>query len=245
MEVRLQKYMATCGIASRRHSEEIIAAGRVRVNGSVVTEQGTRIDPVTDVVLVDGKKIEAPTTFSYYMFHKPAGYLTTVTDPQGRPTIYDLLPDLRGKVVPVGRLDMDTEGLLFLTDDGEFAHRLTHPKYGVKKTYVARVDGRMTEPALHRLATGVQLDDGMTQPAEVRVLKAGQRHTTVELIIREGKKRQVRRMFEAVGFPVLSLRRTAIDRIRLSHVDSGEVRPLNEDEITRLCNRLQLHRSFS
>ncbi|MDO4281745.1 MAG: pseudouridine synthase [Peptococcaceae bacterium] len=169
--LRLQKYMADCGIASRRQSESMIKAGRVKVNGTVVKELGTKIDPQIDQISVDDKKISVQDEFLFYMFNKPAGYLTTTSDPQHRPTIYDCCPELKGHVLPVGRLDMDTEGLLLLTNHGDLAYRLTHPKYNIKKTYIATVEGVIGEKALRILEEGVPLDDGVTAPAKVRFLK--------------------------------------------------------------------------
>lgn len=242
-QIRLQKYMADCGIASRRQSEDMIARGRVTVNGETVRELGTKVEPGIDVVAVDGKKIAVQDEFLFYMFNKPTGYLTTTTDPQNRPTIFDCCPELRGHVLPVGRLDMDTEGLLILTNHGELAHRLTHPKYNIKKTYIATVQGVITPKALQTLSEGVELDTGKTAPAKARFLKKQGKNSVVELIIHEGKKRQVRRMLDAVGFPCLKLRRIAIDQIGLSHVDLGQYRPLTEAELGRLFDRVQLSRS--
>lgn len=240
--VRLQKYMADCGVASRRQSEALIKAGSVRVNGTTVRELGTKIDPEMDSVSVDGKTIGVKDEYLFYMFNKPAGYLTTTSDPQNRPTIYDCCPELKGHVLPVGRLDMDTEGLLLLTNHGELAYRLTHPKYNIKKTYIATVKGVITPKALRTLSEGVALDTGMTAPAQARFLKKQGKNSVVELIIHEGKKRQVRRMLEAVGFPCLQLRRVAIDKLVLSHVDLGQFRSLTEAELGSLFDRVQLSR---
>lgn len=242
-DIRLQKYMADCGVASRRQSEIMIARGRVSVNGEIVRILGTKVIPGVDVVRVDGKSISVQEEYLFYMFNKPAGYLTTTSDPQGRPTIFDCVPELRGKVLPVGRLDMDTEGLLLLTNHGELAYRLTHPKYNIKKTYIATVAGVITPKALQTLSDGVDLDSGRTAPARARFLKKQGKNSSLELIIHEGKKRQVRRMLEAVGFPCLKLRRVAIDQITLSHVDLGQVRPLTAGELGRLFDRVQLSRS--
>ncbi|MEE0434976.1 MAG: pseudouridine synthase [Peptococcaceae bacterium] len=241
--VRLQKYMADCGVASRRQSEKMITQGRVKVNGQIVKELGTQITPGEDCVSVDDKDIAVQDEYLFYMFNKPAGYLTTTQDPQGRPTIFDCFPELKGRVLPVGRLDMDTEGLLLLTNHGELAYRLTHPKYNIKKTYIATVKGVITFKALQALSEGVTLDDGKTAPAQARFLKKQGKNSVVELIIHEGKKRQVRRMLEAVGFPCLQLRRVAIDKLTLSHVDLGQIRPLTNEELGRLFDRVQLSRS--
>lgn len=241
-EIRLQKYMADCGVASRRQSEAMITQGRVKVNGQVVNTLGTKIDPAISQVSVDNQIIGIQDKYLFYMFNKPKGYLTTTSDPQGRPTIYDCCPELRGHVLPVGRLDMDTEGLLLLTNHGDLAYRLTHPKYNIKKTYIARVQGVITSKALKLLSEGVDLEDGKTAPAQARFLKKQGKNSVVEIIIHEGKKRQVRRMLKAVGFPCIQLSRVAIDQITLSHVDVGQVRPLTEHELGRLMDRVQLSR---
>ena len=185
-QIRLQKYMADCGVASRRQSETMIAQGRVTVNGDVVRELGVKVLPGVDKVAVDGKEIAVQDEYLFYMFNKPVGYLTTTSDPQGRPTIFDCCPELRGHVLPVGRLDMDTEGLLILTNHGELAYRLTHPKYNIRKTYIATVKGVITPKALQTLSEGVKLDDGKTAPARARFLKKQGKNSVVELIIHEG-----------------------------------------------------------
>ena len=241
--IRLQKYMADCGVASRRQSEALIAQCRVSVDGQVVRELGTKVDPETNVVCVDGKPIAVQDEYLFYLFNKPAGCLTTAKDPQGRPTIFDYCPELRGRVQPVGRLDMDTEGLLLLTNHGELAYRLTHPKYNIRKTYIATVKGVITPKALQTLSEGVDLEDGKTAPAKARFLKKQGKNSSLELIIHEGKKRQVRRMLEAVGFPCIRLRRVAVGPLTLSHVDAGELRPLTEKELGALFDRVQLSRS--
>ena len=240
MQEKLHKYMASCGVASRRKSEALILEGVVEVNGEKITSLGHRIDPSKDIVKVKGKKIQLPEEKYYYMFFKPEGYLTTAYDPEGRPTIFDLLPELKGKVNPVGRLDRDTEGLLFLTNDGEFAFRLTHPKFEVKKTYRVIVQGELTPRAIRTLETGVKLEDGLTAPAKVSIVERRHRKTLVEITIHEGKKRQVRRMFETVGFPVIFLKRIEVDCIVLKNIDKGQYRPLTSKELIRLKSRLQL-----
>lgn len=240
MQEKLHKYMASCGVASRRKSEALILEGVVEVNGEKITNLGHRIDSLKDTVKVKGKTIHLPKEKKYYMFFKPEGYLTTTHDPEGRPTIFDLLPELKGKVNPVGRLDRDTEGLLFLTNDGEFAFRLTHPKFEVKKTYRVIVQGELTPRAIHTLETGVKLEDGLTAPAKVGFVEKRHKKTLVEITIHEGKKRQVRRMFEAVGFPVVLLKRIEVDRIVLKNIDKGQYRALTSKELIRLKSRLQL-----
>ncbi len=240
--IRLQKYMADCGVASRRKSEDLIKQGVVKVNGETIRELGTKIDPEEDNVTVNNKEIAIKDDYLFYMFNKPAGYVTTTSNHLGQENIYECFPELKGKVFPVGRLDMDTEGLLLLTNHGELAFRLTHPKYNIKKTYIARVEGIITPKALKALSEGVMLDDGRTAPAQARFLNKRGKNSTVELIIHEGKKRQVRRMLAAVGFPVIQLTRVAIDQVKLAHVDIGQVRPLTDNELGRLFDRVQLSR---
>ena len=240
MEERLQKYLAGAGIASRRASEKLIAEGRVEVNGRIVTEQGVKIDPERDVVKVNGKAVRQEEKLVYVLLNKPAGYVTTVTDPQGRPTVMDLLQDVTVRVFPVGRLDYETEGALLFTNDGELSFRMTHPKFELVKTYVATLQGQVSEEKLERLRQGIKLEDGMTQPAEVRLLKQEKHKTIIEIKIHEGRKRQIKRMGKAIGHPVLALKRIAIDSLTLDKVAPGEYRYLTADEVAKLCAKLQL-----
>lgn len=225
---RLQKVLARCEIGSRRACEELIRAGRVRVNG-VVAELGARIDPETDLVEVDGVAIGIRPGLVHYLLNKPAGILTTASDPFGRPTVLDLVPD-RPRVVPVGRLDLETEGLLILTNDGELTHRLTHPSFGIEKEYLAHVEGTPSRGALRRLREGVELEDGVTAPAKVSLLGPG----LMRLTIHEGRNRQVRRMCAAVGHPVRRLVRVRIGPLRDQHLPPGEWRPLTVAEVRSL-----------
>lgn len=238
--MRLQKWMAHCGVASRRASETLIAQGKVRVNGEVVREQGLQIDPAVDKVQVHGKMLQPPQDHRYYLYFKSAGLLTTNRDPQKRPTIFTALAELKGQVVPVGRLDKDTRGLLLLTNDGELQYRLTHPSWQVKKTYIATVSGAMTDKALRSLAKGVMLDDGMTAPAEVRLINRSSRRSKVSLTIVEGRKRQVRRMMKKVGHPVIDLIRVTFAGLDLEGIEEGQVRPLRAKEIRHLKNLVDL-----
>ena len=240
MEERLQKYLAGAGIASRRASEKLIAEGRVEVNGRRVTEQGIKIDPDCDVVKVDGKPVRPEEKLVYLLLNKPAGYVTTVTDPQGRPTVMDLIQDVQVRVYPVGRLDYETEGLLLFTNDGELSFRMTHPKFDLVKTYVATLHGQPSEEKLNRLRQGVKLEDGLTKPAEVRVLKTEKHKTLIEIKIHEGRKRQIKRMGKAIGHPVLGLKRIAIDTLTLDKIAPGDYRYLTVDEVAKLCSKLQL-----
>ena len=233
--MRLQKFLARAGVASRRHSEELILAGRVRVNGEVANELGTKVDPLVDQVMLDDELVslgDAPVTI---MLHKPAGYVTTMDDPQGRPCVADLIPlETYPGLFPVGRLDFDTTGLLLFTNDGQLGYHLTHPKHKVVKTYVAQVKGRANKKQLRLLAEGVEIQGGMTAPAKVRVLAQREQGSVLEIKIHEGRNRQVRRMCSAVNLPVLSLERTAIGAITLGKLPEGEWRLLTEEELAAL-----------
>lgn len=239
---RLQKYLAHAGIASRRHAEELIEAGAVTVNGQVVRELGTRVDPSADEVRVRGRLVRPATDHLYVLLNKPADVVTTAHDPQGRRTVLDLLPVewRERRVYPVGRLDRDTEGLLLLTDDGDLALRLTHPRYALPKEYAALVAGRPTRSALERLERGVRLageerpDERLTAPARAWEMRSQGDATWVGIEIHEGRKRQVRRMFEAVGYPVLRLRRVRVGPLTLGSLPPGKSRLLRADEVERL-----------
>ena len=225
-DVRLNAYLARAGVASRRSSDELIKAGRVRVNG----EPG-RLDTFVasrDLVEVDGRAV-VPQPLAYVLLHKPAGVVTTARDPHGRPTVVDLVRH-EVRVVPVGRLDAETTGALVLTNDGPLAHRLAHPRYGVEKVYVADVEGVPADEVLHRLAEGVELDDGLTAPARVRRLGRSE----LELVLHEGRKRQIRRMCEAVGHPVRDLHRSTYAGLGLGDLAPGEWRELEQEEIAAL-----------
>ncbi len=239
-EERLQKYLAGAGVASRRASETMILEGRVAVNGKVVKELGTKVVPGKDKVTVDGKPIKQEEKMVYLLMNKPAGYLTTVKDTHDRPTVMDLLTDVKYRVFPVGRLDFETEGLLLLTNDGDFAYRMTHPKFKIKKTYLATVQGELTKERLAMLRNGVELEDGKTAPAEVNIVRQEKHRTVVEITIHEGKNRQVRRMFKAVKNPVLELKRISVGSLNLKGVGEGEYRHLTADELQKLRQRLGL-----
>lgn len=238
---RLARFLAHAGIASRRHAEALIAAGRVQVNGVTVTTQGTRINPQQDKVSVDGKPVQAGVQHVYLILHKPVGYVTTVSDPQGRPTVLDLLPpEVRAlRPYPVGRLDRDTSGLLLMTNDGEFALRLSHPRYAQEKHYEALVRGTLTPATLEALRNGVTFteDDGKhhtSAPARVRILQQSEGNTRLALTIHEGRKRQIRRMLTAVNHPVLQLKRTGVGSLTLKNVPIGKWRYLTEAEVAQL-----------
>ena len=234
--MRLQKFLARAGVDSRRHCEKVILDGRVTVNGQVVDELGSKVDPRVDVVEVDGQVVslgDAPVTI---MMNKPAGYLTTMDDPQGRRCVAQLEPfGLYPGLFPVGRLDNDTTGLLVVTSDGALGYRLAHPKHHVEKTYVAHVRGIVGKGALRRLCDGVMIRDGMTAPAKVRVLCQEDAGSVLELKIHEGRNRQVRRMCQAVGHPVLQLQRVAIGPLQLGDLPLGGWRMLSDVELAELC----------
>jgi len=225
---RLQKVLARAGIGSRRTCEDLIADGRVRVDGAVV-RLGARIEVSRQIVEVDGVPITVDPDLVHYLLNKPAGVVTTASDTHGRPTVIELVP-VSPRVHPVGRLDLETEGLLLLTNDGALTHRLTHPSFGVEKEYLAEVSGAPSRGALRRLREGVELDDGMTAPAGVSLVAPN----VVKLVIHEGRNRQVRRMCEAVGYPVVRLVRTRIGPLRDQHLPPGAWRPLEQDELRAL-----------
>jgi 23S rRNA pseudouridine2605 synthase len=234
MKERLQKILAQAGVASRRTAEEYIRAGRVAVDGTIVTEMGLQLDPGRHRITFDGRPISREERFVYILLNKPAGYVTTLSDPQGRPLVTSLLRDVRERVFPVGRLDLDTEGALLLTNDGELANRIIHPKYEINKTYVATVKGRPGREQLRRLEEGILLDGQQTWPAKVRVVREEGKSTAIEIVIHEGKKRQVRKMFAAIGHPVLHLQRTAYGKLRLGSLPLGSYRYLGQKELARI-----------
>ena len=234
MEERLQKIIAAAGIASRRAAEQLIIDGHVRVNGKVVTELGSKADASKDHIKVNGKLINPRQPHVYIMLNKPAGYVTTMSDPEGRPTVLDLLKGLKMRVYPVGRLDYNTEGLLILTNDGDFAHLVTHPKHELPKTYRAKVKGVLEDSRIAELEQGVYLDDGRTAPARVRKLSKEEVNSWVEITIHEGRKRQVRRMFDRVGHSVIKLKRVKVGTLTLGDLDEGAFRYLDADEVAAL-----------
>lgn len=232
---RLQKVMAQAGIASRRKCEDMIRAGRVEVNGAIVTTLGTKVDADVDIIKVDGRPIRAEKKV-YILFHKPRGVVTTTDDPEGRRKVTDFLKSIKERIVPVGRLDYDTEGLLLLSNDGQFVNALTHPKYEVPKTYHVTVKGVPHGDDLERLKQGIMLEDGMTAPAEVEYFDIEPDHarSVIALTIHEGRNRQVRRMFEAIGFPVQRLRRVQYGDLTLLGVGRGKYRHLTKQEVNHL-----------
>ena len=227
---RLQKILSQAGIASRRASEQLMLDGRVTVNGQVIRELGSKADAGNDDIRVDGRRIRIAERRVYVLLNKPRGYVSTRSDPQHRPTVIDLLPDVREYVYPVGRLDFDSEGLLLLTNDGELAARLTHPRHAVPRVYEVRVLGAPDNHDVDRLRRGLVIDGERTQPAEVSVLGPGRLRITV----REGRNRQVRRMCDAIGHPVDQLKRVAIGPLRDARLKPGQWRPLTEHEVAQL-----------
>ncbi|HEX5475940.1 MAG TPA: pseudouridine synthase [Vicinamibacterales bacterium] len=234
---RLQKILSAAGIASRRASEALITAGRVSVNGATATELGTKADPARDDIRVDGRRIRAGVRRRYLLLNKPRGYVTTRSDPQRRPTVLDLLTGVHEYVYPVGRLDYDSEGLLLLTNDGELAARLTHPRHEVERVYEARVKGVPDAHTIARLARGVVVEGRRTAPAKVRVrpdVLAPDKKAIVEITLHEGRQRQVRHMFDAVGHPVVRLRRVRFGPIADDRLASGRFRELSPREVAAL-----------
>jgi 23S rRNA pseudouridine2605 synthase len=234
MEVRLQKMIAGSGLSSRRKAETLIAAGRVTVNGKVVTELGTKVDPERDHVKVDGRHLTGAQPFVYLMLNKPKNVMSTLDDPGGRDTVKDFLHGVSVRVFPVGRLDFDSEGLMLLTNNGELAQALLHPRYHVPKTYLIKVKRVLTDDEIAQLQQGVQLEDGMTSPAIVKKVKKAEQNSWLEITIREGRKHQVKRMLEAVGHPVIKLMRIRMGPLSLGDLGSGEFRFLTDREANAL-----------
>lgn len=236
--VRLHKLLAGAGVASRRRSEELIEQGRVAVNGEVVTRMGVKVDPSTDAVHVDGVRLPPPDTRAsvYLAVHKPAGVVSTMHDPQGRLCLADLVEDRPGRLFHVGRLDTDTDGLILLTNDGDLAHRLTHPSYELTKTYVAQVRGVARPGLAHTLEAGVDLEDGAAAVDRFKITDTSPTQSIVELDVHIGRNRVVRRMLAAVGHPVENLTRTGFGPVRLGRLAPGGVRELTRDELGRLLD---------
>jgi 23S rRNA pseudouridine2605 synthase len=224
--VRLQKFMADCGVASRRACEALIDEGRVKVNGKIVKAQGVKIDPINTKVEVDNELISATKTKSYLAFNKPAGILSTMSDPEGRPSLQDFFGSWPDRLFHVGRLDKESEGLIILTNDGQWAHESTHPSFGVEKTYLVQTEEPISRSAFQNLMEGVELDDGLAKPISV-----ARRGAMIEVVIHEGRNQIVRRMFDALGYPVERLIRTAIGSIKLGELPPGKWRSLNSVEL--------------
>ncbi len=231
---RLQKIISAAGITSRRASETLIQNGQVTVNGVVVTELGSKADPTKDIIAVDGKTLKISAQRLYILLNKPPGYITALKDSQGRPLVTDLLKDVPERVYPVGRLDYNTEGLLLLTNDGEWANRLMHPSHEIEKEYHVRVRGKVIDQQLKRMAEGVELEDGMTAPAVVNLVKSGEQNDWISVAIHEGRNRQVRRMCEAVSLSVVRLKRIRYGNLMLGTLRAGQFRYLTDDEVCEL-----------
>lgn len=234
---RLQKIIAGAGITSRRAAETLITEGRVSVNGVVVRELGSKADPTRDEIRVNGRLISTEVSRVYLMLNKPSGYVTTLKDPEGRPIVTDLLAGIEERVFPVGRLDYDSEGLLILTNDGDFSQKLQHPRHRIPKTYLVKVRGGLTRRELGEIEKGVELEDGIFAPTEMRVEKTNPKSTWVRLTIHEGRNRVIRRLFDAVGHPVARLIRTGIGEVQLGNLKEAEFRPLKKREVEQLLSR--------
>ncbi len=233
MEERLQKILAKAGIASRRRAEQMICDGRIQVNGQVINEMGYKADPGLDTITCDGKPIDLEQKM-YVLLNKPAGYVTTLADPQGRPVVSDLVADIPLRLFPVGRLDLETEGALLMTNDGELGNAILHPRFEVNKTYEATVTGSPSQDKIRLLEQGIEIEGIKTRPAAIRVLKRFKEQTLFEVIIHEGKKRQVRKMFEAINHRVLYLKRTAYGALKLGTLPSGKYRILGQDDLKKI-----------
>ncbi len=233
--VRLQKFLAECGVASRRKAEELIVNGEVSVNGKVVTELGVKVDPKKDTVVYNGEELRLSARLVYIMLHKPEGYVTTVKDQFDRPTVLDLIEESAGtRLVPVGRLDYNTSGLLLLTNDGEMVHKLTHPKHNIEKTYVVKVKGIPTDVELDKLRKGVVIDGYKTAPAFAAVTKRNENTAMIKIGIKEGKNRQIRKMCEAIDHEVIHLKRVSTGKLSLGELKKGEYRFLTKEEVRYL-----------
>ncbi len=232
--IRLQKYLAECGLASRRKAELLISEGSVSVDGKIITEMGYKLDPELQEVRYRGELVRRKKKHTYILLNKPRGYVTTMSDPQGRPIVTSLIKDLDVRVFPVGRLDIDTEGALILTDDGELAHKILHPSHESNKTYEAVVKGLVSPGKIRKLEQGIEIDGRKTWPAKIsKAVKQGPASRLV-ITIHEGRKRQVRKMFEAVGHPVINLKRIAYGQLRLGSLPSGSYRYLSPEELKKL-----------
>jgi len=234
MTERLQKVMSEFGVASRRKCEELIAEGKVKVNGRLITEQGCRIDKEKDTIEVDGRIVKSPDTKLYILLNKPTGYITSAKDQFGRPTVLDLVKGVSIRVFPIGRLDYDTEGLIILTNDGDLTYRITHPKHNIEKTYRALVRGEMNKDDIVAFAGGMAIEDYVTAPARLEIVRKRGNSSIVDITIHEGKNRQVRKMCSAAGHEVIRLKRIKIGKIGLGSLKAGEWRYLDESEIKYL-----------
>ena len=234
--MRINKYIASCGVASRRKAEELIISRRVTINGELITELSTTVDETKDIVEVDGVPINQEEKKVYILLNKPEGYITTVKDQFDRPSVLDILKDVEERVYPVGRLDYETSGLLILTNDGDLTYKLTHPKHEVEKTYLAMVNGIISPEEKRRFENGLQIEDYTTAKAKLKIVKADEEknYSVCKITIHEGRNRQVRKMCKAIGHPVRNLRRIQMGRINIRGLEVGEYRNLTEDEVKYL-----------
>lgn len=240
--LRLQKFLSRSGIASRRKAEEYIAQGRVKVDGKVVTSMGTQVTPGKQKIYFDGKEVVAVERFIYILLNKPKGYVTTLSDPQGRPIVTSLLSGIQERVYPVGRLDLDTEGALLLTNDGDLAQAILHPSHEVTKTYEAEVKGHPSSGSISRLEKGILLEKKKTAPARIRVKRRGKKTTVMIITIHEGRKRQVKKMFQAIGHPVTSLKRLAYGRLTLDGLALGKYKILQQNDLKKIFSHNFLYK---
>ncbi|MCS7215837.1 MAG: rRNA pseudouridine synthase [Thermodesulfovibrio sp.] len=236
---RLQKILSDYGIASRRHAEELIKEGRVTVNGQIAVI-GQKADPEKDYIKVDGKLLIKPEPKVYYAFYKPRKVITSIVDPQGRPTIKDFIKGIRFRVYPVGRLDFDSEGLLLLTNDGDLAYRVMHPSSQIEKTYLVKIDGLIEPETIEKLRKGIKIEGKLAIPVSVQLVRRLKANSWIKITLHEGRKRQIRKMLERVGHPVIRLIRIAIDGIKLGELKPGQLRPLTKEEIEKLKKRVNL-----
>ncbi len=232
--IRLQKFLAECGVASRRKAEQLISRGAVSVDGRTITEMGCKIDPKRQEVRYQGRLIKPKTKWTYILLNKPKGYVTTMSDPQGRPIVTSLLKDLDTRLFPVGRLDIDSEGALLLTDDGALAHKILHPSHESTKTYEVVVKGIVSQGKIRKLEQGIEIEGKKTWPAKISQVKKQGSACRLEISIHEGRKRQVRRMFEAIGHPVINLKRTAYGKLQLGSLKSGAYRFLTPEDMKKV-----------
>lgn len=237
MEERLQKILAKAGISSRRKAEELIRQGVVSIDGKVVTGMGIKLDPQNHQIAVHGKLLSSPEQKVYFLLNKPKGYVTTAFDPQKRPIVTSLLEDVQQRVFPVGRLDLNTEGALLLTNDGDLANRILHPRNEVNKTYIAEVKGNPPSKKISLLEKGIEIDGKKTWPAKIRLLSSTKNASKYEITIHEGRKRQIRKMFSAIGFPVINLKRIAYGGLKLGNLKTGQHRPLSQKDIQQIFAR--------
>ncbi|NLM04764.1 MAG: rRNA pseudouridine synthase [Clostridiales bacterium] len=233
--MRLQKFLAQSGIASRRKSEELIKNGIIKVNNKIISEMGYKIDPEKDKIYVNDKEIKINNNKIYIMLNKPVGYITTLSDEFNRKKVIDLI-NIKERIFPIGRLDYDTSGLLLLTNDGDLTHKLTHPSFEIIKTYIAKVKGILTKDEIKNFENGLMIEDYITSPAKLDVIRTNTDNSIIKISIREGKNRQVRKMCAAIGHPVIDLKRIAIDNITLGNLPEGEYRYLSDREINHLKN---------